>query len=152
VGKPNILGPWNPKQKLLPSTPLEWLPANHQMFFLWRCPVATSPAARACGSTDQDSHVLKGCGGWIHVYNCEGTVDGNHQIIVEVGDSNQAAGQNHLFPMRKRIRINTGQQPEKLIADDGIQPRLSGGPAPRTLQPGAENNSLEVITNGRGGC
>jgi hypothetical protein len=46
-------------------------------------------------------------------------VDGDHQIIVAVGVSNQAADQHHLLAMVERIVANTGQLPEKLIADAG---------------------------------
>jgi len=110
--------------------------------------------------TDPDSHILKGGDGWIQGYNCQAAVDGDHQIIVAVGVSNQAADQHHLIPMVERIVANTGQLPEKLIADAGYcstsnieaseqrgldaylstsrqshgkRPRPSRGPAPRDL-------------------
>jgi transposase len=110
--------------------------------------------------TDPDSHILKGGDGWIQGYNCQAAVDGDHQIIVAVGVSNQAADQHHLLPMVERIVANTGQLPEKLIADAGYcstsnieaseqrgldaylstsrqshgkRPRPSRGPAPRDL-------------------
>ena len=69
--------------------------------------------------TDPDSHILKGGDGWIQGYNCQAAVDGDHQIIVAVGVSNQAADQHHLLPIVERIEANTGQLPEKLIADAG---------------------------------
>ena len=77
-----------------------------------------------------------------------------------VGVSNQAADQHHLLPIVERIEANTGQLPEKLIADAGYcstsnieaseqrgldaylstsrqshgkRPRPSRGPAPRDL-------------------
>ena len=110
--------------------------------------------------TDPGSHILKGGDGWIQGYNCQAAVDGDHQIIVAVGVSNQAADQHHLIPMVERIVANTGQLPEKLIADAGYcstsnieaseqrgldaylstsrqshgkRPRPSRGPAPRDL-------------------
>ncbi|MFM7753724.1 MAG: transposase, partial [Cyanobium sp.] len=110
--------------------------------------------------TDPDSHILKGGDGWIQGYNCQAAVDGDHQIIVAVGVSNQAADQHHFVPMLERIVANTGQLPEKLIADAGYcstanieasekrgldtyvstsrqehgkRPRPSRGPAPRDL-------------------
>jgi len=110
--------------------------------------------------TDPDSHFLKGGDGWIQGYNCQAAVDGDHQIIVAVGVSNQASDQHHLLPMVERIVANTGQLPEKLIADAGYcstanieaseqrgldaylstsrqshgkRPRPSRGPAPRDL-------------------
>jgi transposase len=110
--------------------------------------------------TDPDSHILKGGDGWIQGYNCQGAVDGDHQIIVAVGVSNQASDQHHFVPMLERIVANTGQLPEKMIADAGYcstsnieaseqrgldsylstsrqehgeRPRPSRGPAPRDL-------------------
>ena len=88
------------------------------------------------------------------------TTAAGDQIIVAVGVSNQAADQHHLLPMVERIVANTGQLPEKLIADAGYcstsnieaseqrgldaylstsrqshgkRPRPSRGPAPRDL-------------------
>ncbi len=53
--------------------------------------------------TDPDSHILKGGDGWIQGYNCQAAVDGDHQIIVAVGVSNQASDAPHLQPMVERI-------------------------------------------------
>ena len=110
--------------------------------------------------TDPDSHILKGGDGWIQGYNCQAAVDGDHQVIVAVGLSNQAGDAPHLLPMVERIVANTGQLPDKLIADAGYcstdniedceqrkldayvstsrqehgkRPQPSRGPAPRDL-------------------
>ena len=110
--------------------------------------------------TDPDSHILKGGDGWIQGYNCQAAVDGDHQIIVAMGVSNQASDAPHLQPMVERIVANTSQLPEKLIADAGYcstgnieaseqrqldayistsrqehgkRPRPSRGPGPRDL-------------------
>jgi transposase len=69
--------------------------------------------------TDPDSHILKGGDGWIQGYNCQAAVDGDHQVIVAIGVSNQASDAVHLLPMLERIHANTGQQPDVLIADAG---------------------------------
>ncbi|MGL6134548.1 MAG: transposase [Prochlorococcaceae cyanobacterium] len=122
---------------------------------------AGDPKAKAQRNfTDPHSHILKGGDGWIQGYNCQAAVDGDHQIIVAVGVSNQASDAPHLEPMIERIVANTGQLPEKLIADAGYcstanieaseqrgldayistsrqehgqRPRPSRGPAPRDL-------------------
>jgi transposase len=122
---------------------------------------AGDPKAKAQRNfTDPDSHILKGGDGWIQGFNCQAAVDGDHQIIVAVGVSNQASDAPHLEPMLERIMANTGQLPEKLIADAGYcstdnieasekrgldayvstsrqahgkRPRPSRGPAPRDL-------------------
>ncbi len=110
--------------------------------------------------TDPDSHILKGGDGWIQGYNCQAAVDGDHQVIVAVGISNQASDAPHLIPMVERIVANTGKLPDKLIADAGCcstgnieaceqrqldayfstsrqqhgkRPRPSRGPAPQDL-------------------
>jgi transposase len=110
--------------------------------------------------TDPDSHILKGGDGWIQGYNCQAAVDGDHQIIVAVGVSNQASDQHHFVPMLERIVANTGQLPANMIADAGYcstsnieaseqrgldaylstsrqehgkRPRPARGPAPRDL-------------------
>ena len=110
--------------------------------------------------TDPDSHILKGGDGWIQGYNCQAAVDGDHQIIVAVGVSNQASDAPHLEPIVERIVANTGQLPKKMITDAGYcstenierseqrgldayistsrqehgqRPRPSRGPAPRDL-------------------
>ena len=69
--------------------------------------------------TDPDSHILKGSDGWIQGYNCQAAVDGDHQVIVAIGVSNQPSDALHLLPILERIEANTGQQPGVLIADAG---------------------------------
>ncbi|CAK6694705.1 IS1182 family transposase [Synechococcus sp. BA-124 BA4] len=110
--------------------------------------------------TDPDSHILKGGEGWIQGYNAQAAVDGDHQVIVAIGVSNQPSDAVHFVPMLERIEANTGQLPEALIADagycsttnleaceqrsleayistsrqqHGLRPRPSRGPAPRDL-------------------
>jgi transposase len=69
--------------------------------------------------SDPDSHILKGSDGWIQGYNCQAAVDGDHQVIVAIGVSNQPSDAVHLLPMLQRIEVNTGQLPGALIADAG---------------------------------
>jgi len=69
--------------------------------------------------TDPSSHILKGSGGWIQGYNAQAAVDGEHQVIVAIGVSNQPSDTVHLLPMLARIQANTGQLPKALIADAG---------------------------------
>jgi transposase len=110
--------------------------------------------------TDPGSHILKGGDGWIQGYNCQAAVDGDHQVIVAIGISNQASDAPHLLPMVEQIKANTGQLPDKFIVDAGYcstdnieaceqrgidayfstsrqehgkRPRPSRGPAPRDL-------------------
>ena len=61
--------------------------------------------------TDPDSHILKGGDGWIQGYNCQAAVDGDHQVIVAIGVSNQPSDAVHLLPMLERVEANTGMLP-----------------------------------------
>jgi transposase/transposase InsO family protein len=70
--------------------------------------------------TDADSHILKGADGWIQGYNAQAAVDGDHQVIVAIGVSNQASDAVHLLPMLERIEANADQLPAALIADAGF--------------------------------
>jgi hypothetical protein len=69
--------------------------------------------------SDPDSHILKGADGWIQGYNAQAAVDGDHQVIVAIGVSNQPSDAVHLLPMLERIHANTGQLPAALTADAG---------------------------------
>jgi transposase len=69
--------------------------------------------------TDPDSHILKGGDGWIQGYNAQAAVDGDHQVIVAIGVSNQPSDAVHLLPMLERIEANTGRLPDALITDAG---------------------------------
>ena len=88
-----------------------------------------TPKPRPRGTfTDPDSHILKGSGGWIQGYNAQAAVDGDHQVIVAIGVSNQPSDAVHLLPMLERIEANTGQLPDALIADAGYcSSRQPGG-------------------------
>ena len=78
----------------------------------------TKPQAQR-NFTDPDSHILKGADGWIQGYNAQAAVDGDHQVIVAIGVSNQSSDAVHLLPMLERIQANTGELPDALIADAG---------------------------------
>jgi hypothetical protein len=69
--------------------------------------------------TDPDSHIMKRDGNWIQGYNWQAAVDGDHQIIVAIGVSNQPPDVEHHAPMLERIMANTGAVPKVLIDDAG---------------------------------
>ncbi|MEB3352923.1 MAG: IS1182 family transposase [Cyanobacteriota bacterium] len=77
----------------------------------------TSAAQR--NFTDSDSHIMKSDGNLLQGYNCQAVVDGDHQVIVAMGVSNQPPDVEHLVPMLERTIANTAQVPETLIADAG---------------------------------
>jgi hypothetical protein len=79
-----------------------------------------SPTAAAQRNfTDPDSHIMKSDGNLLQGYNCQAVVDGDHQIIVAMGVSNQSPDPEHLVPMLERTIANTGQIPKTLIGDAG---------------------------------
>ena len=69
--------------------------------------------------TDPDSHIMKSDGNLLQGYNCQAAVDGDHQVIVAMGVSNQPPDVEHLVPMLERTIANTAQVPKTLIADTG---------------------------------
>ena len=77
----------------------------------------TSAAQR--NFTDPDSHIMRSDGNLLQGYNCQAAVDGDHQVIVAMGVSNQPPDVEHLVPMLERTIANTGQAPVTLIADAG---------------------------------
>jgi transposase len=79
-----------------------------------------SPTAKTQRNfTDPDSHIVKSDGNVLQGYNCQAVVDGDHQVIVAMGVSNQPPDVEHLVPMLERTMTNTSQVPKTLIADAG---------------------------------
>jgi hypothetical protein len=69
--------------------------------------------------TDSESHLMQSGGSYLQGYYCQAAVDSDQQVIVAVGLSKQADDAPHLLPMVEWIMANTGQLPDKLIADAG---------------------------------
>lgn len=69
--------------------------------------------------TDPDSRIMKRGGSYLQGYNCQAVVDEENQLIVAEGVTNQAPDQEHLVPMMKRVKSNTGRTPTVLTADTG---------------------------------
>ena len=73
-----------------------------------------SPTAAAQRNyTDPDSHIMKSDGNLLQGYNCQAAVDGDHQVIVAMGVSNQPPDPEHLVPMLERTMANTSQVPHR---------------------------------------
>ncbi|MDR7574487.1 MAG: IS1182 family transposase [Armatimonadota bacterium] len=70
--------------------------------------------------TDPESRIMKNAdGAFIQAYNAQVAVDRKHQIIVAADVMAQAADAPHLVPMVETIVQNTGEDPDRLIADAG---------------------------------
>jgi len=79
----------------------------------------SSKASAQRNFTDPDSHIMKSDGNLLQGYNCQVAVDGDHQVIVAMGVSNQPPDVEHLEPMLERTIADTGACPETFIADAG---------------------------------
>jgi hypothetical protein len=69
--------------------------------------------------TDPDSHLMQSGGSYLQGYTCQLAVDGDHQVIVAVGVSNQPPDVEHLEPMLQRIASSAGAQPAVMTMDAG---------------------------------
>jgi transposase len=86
--------------------------------------VATTPTGKPRPEaqrnfTDPDSRIMKRGTTYLQGYNCQIAVDGVAQVILANAVTNQSPDQEHLVPMMKRVRHNTGRSPSTLSADAG---------------------------------
>jgi transposase len=77
--------------------------------------------------TDPESRIMKGGdGSWVQGYNAQraparrAEVDRDHQVIVAIDLTNQAADAPHLPAMVEQVSTNTGCKPDELSADAGF--------------------------------
>jgi hypothetical protein len=66
--------------------------------------------------TDSDSHIIKSDGDLLQGYNCLAAADGDHEVIVAMGVSNQPPDVEHLEPMLERTIANSGACPKTFIS------------------------------------
>ena len=70
--------------------------------------------------TDPDSKImLTGDGAFRQCYNAQAVVDEDHQVIVATDVTTNAADVGNLMPMTEQTATNTGQVPDKVLADAG---------------------------------
>lgn len=69
--------------------------------------------------TDPDSRIMKRGESYLQGFNCQAVVDEENQLILAEGVTNQAPDQEHLIPLMKRVKSNTGRTPTVLTADTG---------------------------------
>lgn len=62
---------------------------------------------------------MQSVGSYIQVYNCQVTVDSDHQVIVAVGLSNHPADVELLEPMLERTAATAGTRPDLMTMDAG---------------------------------
>lgn len=71
--------------------------------------------------TDPESRIMLdgATKGFEQCYNVQAAVDGYAQIIVATGVTQQANDKNQLVPMLSRVKMNTGETPQRASADAG---------------------------------
>lgn len=89
-----------------------------------RAPVSPSTEVEAKAQrnfTDPESRIMKdgSSKSFEQAYNAQAVVDGEKQVIVATGVSQEANDKRQLLPMLTRVKENMGRLPEKASADAG---------------------------------
>ena len=71
--------------------------------------------------TDPQSRIMKMGGSFEQCYNAQAAVDGQSQIIIANGLTNNAADNEQLLPMIEAVNRNAGKLPERVLADSGYR-------------------------------
>ncbi|MGH2952260.1 MAG: IS1182 family transposase [Solirubrobacterales bacterium] len=71
--------------------------------------------------TDPQSRIMKLGGSFEQCYNAQAVVDGESQLIIATGLTNNAADNGELLPMVEALKNNLGQLPKRVLADSGYR-------------------------------
>jgi hypothetical protein len=71
--------------------------------------------------TDPESRIMKMGGSFEQCYNAQAMVDGESQLILANGVTNNAADNGELLPMVEAVNNNLGQLPKRVLADSGYR-------------------------------
>lgn len=84
-------------------------------------PIEAKPKDKAQRNfTDPESRIMKAASGaFIQGYNGQAAVDDTHQVIVACELTNQASDSPHFIPVLEQVQKNTGEAPQKVVADAG---------------------------------
>lgn len=77
--------------------------------------------------TDPQSRIMKMGGSFEQCYNAQAAVDGESQLIVANGLTNNAADNGELLPMVEAVRDNLGELPQQVLADSGYRSEQAFG-------------------------
>jgi hypothetical protein len=69
--------------------------------------------------TDPESRIMKGPEGFVQAYNAQAAVESVLQLIVGQAVTQQANDKQQLIPMIERVREQSGQKVEEVLADSG---------------------------------
>ena len=71
--------------------------------------------------TDPQSRIMKMGGNIEQCYNAQAAVDGESQLIIANGLTNNAADNDELLPMIEAVKNNLGELPKRVLADSGYR-------------------------------
>lgn len=71
--------------------------------------------------TDPQSRIMKMGGSFEQSYNAQAVVDGESQLIIASGLTNNAADNGQLLPMLEAVHDDLGQWPKRALADSGYR-------------------------------
>ena len=71
--------------------------------------------------TDPESRIMKLAGSFEQCYNAQAVVDGECQLIIAHGLTNNAADTGQLLPMVEAVQKNLGQGPLQVLSDAGYR-------------------------------
>jgi transposase len=71
--------------------------------------------------TDPESRIMKMGGSFEQCYNAQAVVDGDSQLIVASGLTDNAADNGELLPMIEAVKNNLGELPKRALADSGYR-------------------------------
>jgi hypothetical protein len=71
--------------------------------------------------TDPQSRIMKMGGNFEQCYNAQAVVDGNSQLIIANGLTNNAADNGELLPMVEAVKNNLGHLPKRVLTDSGYR-------------------------------
>jgi transposase len=71
--------------------------------------------------TDPQSRIMKMGTGFEQCYNAQAAVDGDSQLIIATGFTNNAADNGELVPLIEAVEKNLGQLPQRVLADSGYR-------------------------------
>jgi Transposase DDE domain len=71
--------------------------------------------------TDSQSRIMKMGGNIEQCYNAQAAVDGESQLIIANGLTNNAADNGELWGMVEAVKSNLGQMPKRVLADSGYR-------------------------------
>jgi transposase len=77
--------------------------------------------------TDPQSRIMKMGGSFEQCYNAQAAVDGESQLIIATGLTNNAADNGELLPMIEAVKDNLGELPQQVLADSGYRSEQAFG-------------------------